>query len=126
MSDENENIDSGMFVGLEGELLAELTMEFKKIDPNFDSDLLLLKLRSAMRSVKLARRYFNNPQYYDTEERIENDMRNYYENIHDLASIRYCKIGAAGEESHSESGVSRTYYSEKDCLAGVLPISKIG
>ena len=121
-----ENVDSTMPVGLEGELLAELTMEFKRIDPNFDSDLLLLKLRSAIRSVRLARRYFNNPEYYNTEERIENDMKNYYENIHDLSSIRYCKIGATGEESHSESGVSRTYYSEKDCLAGVLPISKVG
>lgn len=121
-----ENIDSGMTVGLEGEIFAELTMEFERIDPNFDSDLLLLKLRSSMRSVRLARRYFNNPEYYSAEERIESDMRNYYENIHDLASIRYCKIGATGEESHSESGVSRTYYSEKDCLAGVLPISKIG
>lgn len=121
-----ESIDSGMTVGLEGELLAELTAEFSRIDPNFDSDLMLLKLRSSIRSVQLARRYFNNSEYYSTEERIENDMRNYYENIHDLASIRYCKIGATGEESHSESGVSRTYYSEKDCLAGVLPISKIG
>ena len=121
-----ENIDSEMTVGLERELFAELTEEFKRIDPNFDSSLLFLKLRSSIRSVRLARKYFNNSQYYDTEERIENDMKNYYENIHDLASIRYCKIGAAGEESHSESGVSRTYYSEKDCLAGVLPISKIG
>ena len=121
-----ENIDSIITVGLEGELFVELTEEFKRIDPNFDSALLLLKLRSSIRSVRLARKYFNNPEYYDTEERIESDMRNYYENIHDLASIRYCKIGAAGEESHSESGVSRTYYSEKDCLAGVLPISKIG
>lgn len=120
-----ENVDSGMAVGLEGEILAELTMEFSITELNFNSDLVLLKLRSAMRSVRLARKYFNNPNYYDTEERIEKDMRNYYENIHDLAIIRYNKIGGEGEESHSENGITRTYHTEKECLTGILPISKI-
>lgn len=120
-----EIIDSEMTVGIEGELLAELTEEFERVVPNYDSVVLRLKLRSAMRSIRLARRYFNNPQYYSTEERIERDMRNYYENIHDLTIIRYNKIGAEGEENHSENGISRTYYTERECLAGILPISKV-
>lgn len=120
-----EIIDSEMTVGLEGELLAELTEEFKRVVPNYDSAVLLLKLRSAMRSIRLARRYFNNPQYYSTEEKIERDMRNYYENIHDLTIIRYNKIGAEGEKNHSENGINRTYYTERECLAGILPISKV-
>lgn len=120
-----EIIDSEMTVGLEGELLAELTEEFERVVPNYDSVVLRLKLRSATRSIRLARRYFNNPQYYSTEERIERDMRNYYENIHDLTIIRYNKIGAEGEENHSENGIGRTYYTERECLAGILPISKV-
>lgn len=121
-----EEIDIGMTLGLEGELMAELSEELNRVEPDtFDSTLLLLKLRSAIRAVKFARRYFNNLQYYNTDERIEKDLYNYYENIHDLAAIRYAKIGAEGELSHSELGVARTYHSEKECLSGVLPISKI-
>lgn len=120
-----EIIDSEMTVGLEEELLAELTEEFERVVPNYDSVVLRLKLRSAMRSIRLARRYFNNPQYYSTEEIIEKDMRNYYENIHDLAIIRYGKIGAEGEDSHAENGITRTYHTEKDCFYGVYPESKV-
>ena len=120
-----DEIDSGMTVGLEEEIMAELTEEFKIVVPKYSPTLLLIKLRSAMRTVRLARRYFNNPEYFNTEERIEEDMREYYENIRSLAVIRYNKIGAEGEKSHSENSVSITFQTEEECLARVLPISGV-
>lgn len=120
-----DEIDSGMAVGLEEEIMAELTEEFKIVVPKYSPTLLLIKLRSAMRTVRSKRMYTNNPEYYTTEERIEKDLRNYYENIRSLAVIRYNKIGAEGEKSHAENSVSITFHTEEECLAGVLPISKI-
>lgn len=120
-----DEIDSGMTVGLEEEIMAELTEEFKEAVPNYNPTLLLLKLRSAMRTVRFKRKYTNNPEYFNTDERIEKDLRDYYENIRCLAVIRYNKIGAEGEKSHSENSVSITFTTEEECLAGVFAISKV-
>lgn len=118
----DENIDSGMAVGLEEEIMADLSAELSLADTNFSQALLLPKVRSAIRSIKGARKYQNNPEYYD-DKRIEKDLYDYYENIRGLALDRYSKIGADGESSHSENGTSRTYQDEKRRFSGVIPIS---
>lgn len=117
-----DEIDSGMTVGLEEEIMADLTAELSVADPKFSPALLLPKVRSAMRSIKGARKYQNNPEYW-TDERIEKDLHNYFENIRGLASDMYAKIGAEGEKSHSENSTSRTYQDEKRWFSGVIPIS---
>lgn len=117
-----EEIDTGMNVGLEEEVFADLSAELSISDENFNEALLLSKVRSAMRSIKGARKYQNNPEFYN-DERIEKDLHEYFENIRGLALDRYNKIGADGESSHSENGTSRTYEEEKRWFSGVIPIS---
>ena len=117
-----EEIDTGMNVGLEEEVFADLSAELSISDENFNEALLLSKGRSAMRSIKGARKYQNNPEFYN-DERIEKDLHEYFENIRGLALDRYNKIGADGESSHSENGTSRTYEEEKRWFSGVIPIS---
>lgn len=117
-----DEIDSGMTVGLEEEIMADLTAELSLTDPKFSPAILLPKVRGAIRAMKSARMYQNNPEYW-TEERIEKDLYNYFDKIRGIASDRYDKIGAGGEKSHSENGTSRTYEDEKRWFSGVIPIS---
>lgn len=119
-----EEIDSGMTVGLEQEIFADLSAELSVSDKNFNETLLLSKVRSSIRSIKGARKYQNNPEFYD-DDRIEKDLHNYFENIRGLALDRYNRIGADGESSHSENGTSRVYEDEKRWFSGVIPISPI-
>lgn len=117
-----DEIDSGMTVGLEEEIMADLSAELSLTDPNFSAALLLPKVRSAIRAMRGARAYQNNPEYW-TDERIEKDLYNYFDNIRGLAMDRYSKIGAEGQSSHSENGTSRAYQDEKRWFSGVVKIS---
>jgi hypothetical protein len=123
MDETTEIIDEGMTLTLEQELIADLTDKLED-EELFSQKLLISEIRGAIRAMKSARMYQNNPQRY-TDEVIEKDLYNYYDNIRGLASDRYSKIGTEGESSHSENGVSRVYESEKRWFAGVLPIAKI-
>lgn len=117
-----DEIDSGMTVGLEEEIMADLSAELSLTDPNFSQALLLPKVRSAIRAMRGARAYQNNPEYW-TDERIEKDLYNYFDNIRGLAMDRYSKIGAEGQSSHSENGTSRAYQDEKRWFSSVVKIS---
>lgn len=117
-----EENDSNMTLGLEQEVFADLSAELSVSDENFNETLLLSKVRSAIRAMKSARKYQNNPEFY-TEEKIEKDLYNYFEKIQGLTLDRYNRIGADGESSHSENGTSRTYEDEKRWFSGVIPIS---
>ena len=117
-----EENDRKMTIGLEQEIFADLSAELSVSDENFNEILLLSKVRSAIRAMKNARKYQNNPEFY-TEDRIEKDLYNYFEKIQGLALDRYNRIGADGESSHSENGTSRTYEDEKRWFSGVIPIS---
>lgn len=119
-----EEIDSGMTVGLEQDIFADLSAELSVSDKNFNETLLLSKVRSSIRSIKGARKYQNNPEFYD-DDKIEKDLHNYFENIRGLSLDRYNRIGADGESSHSENGTSRVYEDEKRWFSGVIPISPI-
>lgn len=119
-----DKIDSGMTAGLEQEIFADLSAELSVSDKNFNETLLLSKVRSSIRSIKGARKYQNNPEFYD-DDRIEKDLHNYFENIRGLSLDRYNRIGADGESSHSENGTSRVYEDEKRWFLGVIPISPI-
>lgn len=117
-------IETKINVGLEQEIFADLSAELSVSDKNFNEALLLSKVRSAIRSIKGARKHQNNPELYN-DERIEKDLHEYFENIRGLALDRYNKIGADGESSHSENGTSRTYEDEKRWFSGVIPISPL-
>lgn len=100
-------IDSGMNVGLEQEIIAELTIELSN-EPDFSTELLAVKVRNAIREVKLRRNY-SATSY--TDEQIENDLYRFYSVIKSVALYDYNLVGAEGETYHSENGVNRTYAS---------------
>ena len=115
-----ENIDSGMTVGLQEELLADLTLELEDYD-SFNPKSLLQKVIGAIREVRTARNY---PTTY-SDERIQKDLYRYYSNIRNIALYDYNKVGAEGESSHSENSINRSYEDRKTLFNGILPLSRV-
>lgn len=115
-----ENIDSGMNISLEQELIADLTNELSKPSENFDSDLLLSKVRSAIREVYEDRGYED-----ESEQYRKKDMHKQYIKIRKRALYDYNQIAAEGESSHSENGTSRAYVDRIQYCGAVNRISRI-
>lgn len=116
-----DEIDSGMTVGLEEEIMADLTAELSLTDPNFSAALLLPKVRNAMREVKRARNY---PASY-TAEQIEEDMYNYFSNIRNIALYDYNQIGNEFSTSTSENSVGVHWVDRNKLFAGICAFVKV-
>ena len=52
-------------------------------------------------------------------------LETYSENVDSLYVILYNKIGAEGENSHSDNGTNRSYYDEEIPLRDIVPVVKI-
>lgn len=103
------------------EIIAELTTELQIADPHmFNAELLGVKVRAAYRDVRGARRY---PKSY-TEAMIEDDMQKYYSNVLALARYDYNQVGAEGQKSYHEDGVTVHYVDRDVFFYGVLPIAQ--
>ena len=111
-------MDALISVGLQDELIADLTIELKDED-SFDASVLTQKIVNAIREVKNIRRY---PLYY-SDDQIQKDLYKHYSVIRMIALFDYNWRGADGEKSHSENGVSRSYVDRKTLFNGVLPLS---
>lgn len=103
------------------EIIAELTTELTIADPHlFNAELLKLKVDGAYREVRMARRY---PISYG-EAQIEADMQKYYSTVLALARYDFNQIGAEGQKSYHEDGVTIHYLDRNELLYGVLPIAQ--
>lgn len=116
-----DEIDSGMTIGLEQEIFADLSDELSVSDKNFSETLLLSKVRNAMREVKRARNY---PKTY-SDSQIEQDMYDYFSNIRNIALYDYNLIGAEGQQSSSENGTSRSYVDRDKLFCGICPFVRV-
>lgn len=105
---------------LQSQVVADLTLELNT-ESTFNAELLESKVASAIRSVKVARKY---PSSY-TEDMIASDMEQYIDIVTKVALARYNRVGADDEASHSENGVSRTYVDEKSLFNGVIPLARL-
>lgn len=114
-------MDQEMTVGLEQELLSDLSAELSITDPNFNENLLLPKIRNAVREVKRARKYPQNCK----EKWIENDLYGYFSNIRNIALYDYNQIGAEGQVSSNENGIGRTYRDRNELFGGIIPLSTV-
>lgn len=112
-------MDETMSVGLQEELIADLTIELSK-EPTFDSSVLTQKVINAIREVKKARKY---PSFY-TDKQINEDLYEYYSNIRNIALYDFNKIGAEFEESHNENSISRSWVERNKLFNGVLPLAR--
>lgn len=105
---------------MEDELFEDLKAELSVTDENFNEATLLSKIKGALREIRLARRY---PSYY-TESQVKSDMESFYSNARKLALYDYNLVGAEGQESHGENGVSRSYTDRNKNFAGVIPLAR--
>lgn len=113
-------MDEQMNVGLQEELLADLTVELED-EPTFSSSKLEHKIINAIREVKRARKY---PVTY-TEEQIEKDIYNFYSNIRNIALYDFNQIGIEFQVSSSENGTTRAYLNRAELFDGIIPIAKL-
>lgn len=114
-------MDEAMSVGLEQEIIAELTIELQG-EPTFNADILAIKVRNAIRELKMKRNY-SATSFSETD--IEKDLYNYYSTIVNVARYDYNQLGAEGESSHSENSVSRSWVDRDDLFRGVHAFVKV-
>lgn len=112
-------MDEEMSVGLQEEVVADLTAELEN-EPTFDLSVLSQKVVNAIKEVKRARKY---PAYY-TDEQINSDLYYFYSNIRNIALYDYNKVGAENESSHSENSVSRTWTDRNKLFYGIIPFAR--
>lgn len=113
-------MDGSMAVGLQEELIADLTTELSG-EESFNSSVLTQKVINAIREVKKARKY---PSYY-TENQINKDLYEYYSNIRNIALYDYNKSGAEFEETHNENSISRGWVDRDKLFNGILPLPRL-
>lgn len=103
---------------LNSDLGAELASELHE---DSDKALLSSKVKGAYYAVRRKRNY----QERHTDEFINRDMRSMYDLIKDLALYDWNHIGAEGETSHSENGISRTWNPRENILREVIPFATV-
>ena len=114
-------MDMTLLLGLQEELVADLTAELKN-DPNFNVDILSSKVNGAIRDVILCRNY--NASSYSKEE-IASDLENYYSIIKKIALYDYNQSGAEGQISHDENSISRTWADRNSLFKGIVAFVKV-
>ena len=103
--------------------IANLLMTELQDEPDFDPNLLLVKVELAIRDV-MARREYGNSHYTD-EKILEELSTRYFTTITNLARYDYNQSGAEGQKNHSENSVSRTWYDRNKLLSDVHAFVKI-
>lgn len=97
---------------LEAQIVSDLSLELNTED-NFNANVLAVKVKLAIRDVISKRNYSATSM---RDEQIYADLcNNYYSVIANVARYDYNQMGAEGESSHSENGISRTYV-DRDSL----------
>lgn len=106
---------------LEQEILMDLTQELSG-EETFDQAILAVKIKLAVREV-MAKRNYSATTW--NEDKVLADLTTYYSIISNIARYDYNQLGAEGESSHSENGVSRSYVNRDELFKGVHAFVKI-
>lgn len=99
------------------DIVEELKIELQD-EPDFNENVLRLKVKNAVREVRIKRAY-DRTSY--TEEQIEADLERYYAVILNVARYDYNKLGVEGQSNHSENGINRTYVNRDSLMVTVHP-----
>ena len=100
------------------DLAAELTGSGVEILP----EVLAVKIKAVVRELMQIRNYGHSGM---TDDEIETDIDRYYTQCMNVARYDYNQLGAEGEESHSENGISRKYIDREKLWSGVVPFAKV-
>lgn len=112
-------IDTTAFVE---ELNNDLTTELTGSGVTVLENVLAVKVRAVVRELLITRNY---EQSGMTDEEIEADIENYYTQCMNVARYDYNQLGAEGEDTHSENGISRKYVDRGRLWAGVVPFARV-
>ena len=91
-------------------------MAKRKHEPDLTEDICRAEVKNVVRELKMKRNYAATPM---SDDDISQDMENYYSVVRNVAEARCVKMGAEGEQSHSENGISRYYVNEDELWKGV-------
>lgn len=100
---------------IEEEIINDLTAELCE-EETFNQAVLAVKVKLAVKDLISKRNY--SATTWD-EEKILADIEQFYSVIANVARYDYNTIGAEGELSHTENGISRTYVDRDSLFKGV-------
>lgn len=107
------NVDTSV---LEAEIINDLTTELCN-EESFNQSVLAVKVKLAVREIMSKRNY--KATTWTEADILDDLMTNYYSTITNVARFDYNQLGAEGEISHSENGVSRAYVDRDTLFKGV-------
>lgn len=102
-------------------IIEDLTRVYEN-DPDFDINVLTIKVDNAIREVKRRRNYKATRM---TDKDILEDLEDYYDVIYSVAEYDYNKRGAEGENQHSEDGTVRVWTNRDELFKGVHAFVKV-
>ena len=113
------SIDTTAFeTELNTDLFAEITGSGAELIP----EVLAVKIKAVVRELLSIRNY---EQSGMTDEEIEADINRFYTQCMNVARYDYNQLGAEGEDTHNENGISRRYIDRGKLWAGVVPFAKV-
>ena len=107
---------------VETELNTDLSAEITGSGLEVLTDVLSVKVKAVVRELLSIRNYELSGM---TDEEIEADIERYYTQCMNVARYDYDQLGAEGEDSHSENGISRKYVERGRLWAGVVPYARV-
>lgn len=112
-------IDTSAF---EKELNTDLTAELEGSGVDVLTNVLSVKIKAVVRELLNIRNYEHSGM---TDAEIETDINRYYTQCMNVARYDYNQLGAEGEESHNENGISRKYIDRNKLWSGAVPFAKV-
>lgn len=106
----------------ETELNTDLAAELTGSGSDVLTDVLAVKVKAVVRELLNIRNYENSGM---TDTEIEQDINRYYTQCMNVARYDYNQLGAEGEETHNENGISRKYIERGRLWSGVVPFAKV-
>ena len=112
-------VDTSAF---ETELNTDLNAEMAGSGAEVLADVLAIKVKAVVRELLSIRNYEHSGM---TDAEIEADITRHYTQCMNVARYDYNQLGAEGEDSHSENGISRKYVERNKLWSGVVPFAKV-
>ena len=106
----------------ETELNTDLAAELTGSGADVLTDVLAVKVKAVVRELLNIRNYENSGM---TDTEIEQDINRYYTQCMNVARYDYNQLGAEGEDSHTENGISRKYIDRGKLWSGAVPFAKV-
>ena len=106
----------------ETELNTDLAAELTGSGVEVLTSVLAVKVKAVVRELLNIRNY---EQSGMTEWAIKEDINRYYTQCMNVARYDYNQLGAEGEDTHSENGISRKYIERGKLWSGVVPFAKV-